>query len=72
MARNDDLLELAIICRTSHAASAAVVGWLLASASEETVSEALQWAKEARRAWEPGDGHLALVRERYGEPNGMR
>lgn len=71
-ARNTDLLELARLCRESHAVSAGIVGWLAAGLDDQGVADALEFAQELRRTWLPSDGHLALVEERYGPPAGMR
>lgn len=66
MAKNDDIQELANLCRSHHVVAAGMVGYLTATMSDQEVREALEYAQELRTAWMPGDGHLALVRERYG------
>jgi len=47
-----------------------VIGYVTATMSDEDVSAAVEWAREASREWVPTDGHLALVQERYGPPVG--
>lgn len=72
MTADDELQELALLCRGNRFITLGVLGYLLSGAPPEVVSDALQYAQELRREWLPTDGHLALVEERYGPPGAAK
>ena len=72
MAKNEIIRELASLVRGNHVVAAGVVGYLSATMSEKELQEALEYAQELRATWLPVDGHLALVKERYGPSAGSQ
>jgi hypothetical protein len=67
MDRQAIIIELASICRRSHAATLAAVGWLALELPTTELAKLLEVTQDFAAAYDgPSGNHLEAYRERYG------
>lgn len=70
MTRTDTIRALAAYCRENERVALGVVGYAVAMMGTEELEEALAFASELRKEHVGRAGHLSLLEERYGPPQG--
>jgi hypothetical protein len=69
--REDQLRELAILCRRNHSTALWVIAYLTGDVPSGVIAMALDGAREMDRAdWEKPMNHIQAFTERFGVPPG--